>query len=81
MLRLEFEGKKMFTSMTMDDFERKLRKFINIDHGYRMGEEHLASGNRIFHIFFDNGDQFTMKVFVIEDMSFDSIIDEILSNG
>lgn len=56
MLRLEFKGKNMFTSMTIDDFSQKLCKFINIDNGYRMDEEHLASGNRIFHIFFDNRD-------------------------
>ena len=46
----------MFTSMTIDDFEQKLCKFINIDNGYRMGKEYLASSNKVFHIFFDNVD-------------------------
>ena len=79
MLRLEFEGKKIFTSMTIDDFENKMRKFFNIDNGYRMGEEHLASGNRVFHIFFGGDDHFVMKVFVIEDNDFDTIVDEIMA--
>ena len=74
MLRIEFDNKKFYSSMNIENFEEKLHAMSRYNKDFKFGEEHLLSGAKVFHFFGKNKDtHFVMKVYILKDNNFSDI--------